>query len=217
MFRIKICGVTRPDQVAPIREAGADAIGLNFYSGSRRCLARDAAENMVAEAGSDLVKVGVFVNSSAQFVGEVFDELRLDLIQLHGDEPPEMLAELDARPVMKAFRLGHDGMRPVVKFLDACRVLQVVPRMVLLDAHVPGEYGGSGTVADWQRITTEKSLLGGMPLILAGGLTSSNVAAAITTVQPFGVDTASGVETAPGIKDLAKVRSFCSAARTAFS
>ncbi len=215
MFRIKICGVTQPDQVGMIREAGADAIGLNFYSLSRRGVSLESAGPIAAAAGSDLMKVGVFVNASAESILKTCDALGLDLVQLHGDEPPQLLAELGGRPVMKAFRFGAAGIQPVVKFLEACRVLEIKLPMVLLDAHVPGEYGGSGEVADWDRIAADRSELGELPLILAGGLTGDNVAAAIAAVQPTGVDTASGVESLPGVKDVGKLQSFCSAARQA--
>ncbi|MEX1224862.1 MAG: phosphoribosylanthranilate isomerase [Pirellulales bacterium] len=214
MFHVKICGVTRADQVAAIRAAGADAIGLNFYADSPRCVSTESAGKITAACG-DLLKVGVFVNHSAASIRERFDALPLDLIQLHGDEPPQLLAELGDRPVMKAFRFGRDGMAPVVKFLETCRVLHSMPRLILLDAHVPGEYGGSGAVADWDRIAADRSELGELPLILAGGLTGDNVAAAIAAVQPTGVDTASGVESLPGVKDVGKLQSFCSAARQA--
>lgn len=216
MFRIKICGITLPEQAAAVQAAGADAIGLNFYSGSRRCVSNAAAREIIA-AADGLLKVGVFVNESAASIRERFDSLGLDLIQLHGDEPPELHAELGGRPVMKAFRFTAEGMAPVVKFLETCRVIQAMPRMILLDAHVRGEYGGSGAVADWDRIAADRSELGALPLILAGGLTGENVVTAIAAVRPTGVDTASGVESSPGVKDVGKLQSFCSAARQALS
>lgn len=211
MFQIKICGVTRASDVAFIRDAGADAIGLNFYPQSKRFVSLEAAKPIAVAAGG-FIKVGVFVNSPAEEVCETFDALSLDLIQLHGDEPPEFLTHLGGRPVLRVFRVGGDGLSPIAKYLDACRVLDVTPVGVLLDAHVPGEYGGSGAVADWARIVAERVLLHELPLILAGGLTGENVGQAITSVRPDGVDTASGVETAPGDKDQAKVKKFCEAA-----
>jgi len=152
MFRAKICGITSPLDAVTAARAGADAIGLNFYRPSPRFVGPDRAAEIVRAVPSGVVKVGVFVNASAQQVRDAFDRLRLDLVQLHGDEPPELLAELEGRPVMRAFRVGPAGLDPAMAYLAECRRLECVPRMVLVDAEVKGVYGGTGQVADWKAL-----------------------------------------------------------------
>jgi phosphoribosylanthranilate isomerase len=217
MFRVKICGITNVADAQAAVEAGADALGLNFYPRSPRFLAPEKAAEIVAAVGRRAVKVGVFVNADAREICETFDRLGLDLIQLHGDEPPEMLPELGERPVVRAVRLGPEGLRPVEEYLARCRALGVVPQAVLVDALVEGLYGGSGKTADWAALGRYPT--GGTlpPLVLAGGLTPENVAEAIRAVRPAAVDTASGVESSPGRKDPARVAAFVRAAREALA
>ena len=140
----------------------------------------------------------------------------LDAVQLHGDEPPEMLDQLRCVPVVRAFRLsGETDMPAVARYLDRCRQLGCLPGAVLLDALRPGQFGGTGQTVDWQSLAGSTSLLSGIPLVLAGGLTADNVAQAVQTLRPDAVDTASGVETRPGEKDETLVRRFVAAARLA--
>jgi len=219
MFRIKICGITNVDDALTAARAGADAVGLNFYPKSRRCIDPEKAGRIAASLPHGIIKVGLFVNADVDDVIRRFDELGLDLIQLHGDEPPAYLARLGARPVMRAFRPGSDGLGPLTRYLADCRRLACAPRLVLIDALVPGQYGGTGQSADWQllaayREQSETSLP--PPLVLAGGLTPGNVAEAVAAVRPAAVDTASGVESSPGRKDPAAVEAFVRAARAAF-
>jgi len=219
MFRIKICGITNVDDALAAARAGADAVGLNFYPKSPRCVDADAADRIIASLPRETVKVGLFVNAPAQEVCRTFDRLGLDLIQLHGDEPPRYLAQLAGRPVMRAFRPGPDGLEPLERYLAHCRRLGCTPRLVLVDALVPGQYGGTGRLADWHLLRTYAGAAKagpGPPLVLAGGLTPGNVAEAIAIVRPAAVDTASGVELGPGRKDPAAVEAFVRAARTAF-
>lgn len=219
MFRIKICGVTSVEDAEAVVRAGADAVGLNFYPKSPRYVALDQARRIVDVLPDGVVKVGVFVNAPGHDVLSVSIILGLDLIQLHGDEPPMFLKELGDRPVMRAFRLGEKGLEPVGWYLAQCRQLGCMPRLTLIDANVKGVYGGSGQVADWQVLKTYRAdrHAGSIPpLVLAGGLTADNVGEAIRTVSPAAVDTASGVETAPGKKDPAAVEAFVRAARRAF-
>jgi phosphoribosylanthranilate isomerase len=176
----------------------------------------ERAQHVAAIVPKGVLKVGLFVNAPAEAICGAYDALGLGLIQLHGDEPPEFLTELGMRPVMRAFRVGNDGLKPVADYLERCRVLGAPPALVLLDAHRDGQYGGTGTKADWDRIANERELLGDVPLVLAGGLTPDNVAQAIYRVRPAAVDTASGVETSPGNKDGDAVRRFVAAARDAF-
>jgi phosphoribosylanthranilate isomerase len=215
MFHVKVCGITRIEDARAAAAAGADAVGLNFYAGSKRCLDAAGAAAIRAELPSGVLPVGVFVNADAAEICRRFDELRLGLIQLHGDEPPEYLAQLGGRPVMRAFRMSLEGWPPIVRYLDECRQLGALPRLVLIDAFHPGQYGGTGQTADWSRLAPWRSHLAGLPLVLAGGLTPENVAAAIEAVQPSAVDTASGVEQSPGIKDAARLTAFVQHARGA--
>ena len=216
MFRIKVCGVTTVEDAVLVAEAGADAVGLNFYPASRRYVSPDIAEANVATLPSGVCKVGHFVNSPASEVAATFDRLRLDLVQLHGDEPPEHLAQLAGRPIMRAFRLGPGGLGPVADYLRRCRDLGCVPALCLFDAFVPGQFGGTGQVADWARLGCYPIEDWHPPLVLAGGLTPDNVAEAIGQVHPLAVDTSSGVESSPGRKDPALVHRLVAAARAAF-
>lgn len=216
MFTIKICGITTVDDARAAAAAGADAVGLNFYGESPRFLPLEQAQHVAAVVPKGVLKVGLFVNAPAEAICGAYDALGLGLIQLHGDEPPEFLAELGRRPVMRAFRVGADGLPPIAEYLRRCGELGTPPAMVLLDAHRAGQFGGTGTPADWDHIADERSLLGDVPLALAGGLTADNVAAAIFRVRPSAVDTASGVETRPGHKDAAAMQRFVAAARAAF-
>ena len=217
LFQIKICGITSVKDARFASLAGADAVGLNFYSQSPRYLELATAEAILAGIPKTVVKVGVFVNASADQMIATADQLGLDFIQLHGDEPPEVLGELAPRQVIRAFRCGDDGFTPIVSYLATCLTQGQVPAAVLLDAHQPGEYGGTGQVIDWSSVAANRQILGTTPVILAGGLTPYNVGEAIHTARPDAVDAASGVESAPGIKDLLQLRAFCSTAKKAFA
>ncbi|HEY4761777.1 MAG TPA: hypothetical protein VIH42_14460, partial [Thermoguttaceae bacterium] len=134
MFRIKICGITNPTDALAVSQAGADAIGLNFYPASPRFIDRDKVRQILEVLPLKIVKTGVFVNAVPKEICQTFDELPLDLIQLHGDEPPDFIAQLGGRPVMKAFRLGSDGLKPIVAYLEQCKKLSSGPKLVLIDA-----------------------------------------------------------------------------------
>ena len=216
MFQVKICGITSVDDALAVAQAGADAIGLNFYPRSPRHVTTDVARDILKALPAGVVKVGLFVDTPADEVCRLFDDLHLDLIQLHGDQPPEFLTHLGGRPVMRAFRVGPDGLRPVAEYLARCRMLAVLPTLVLLDSLVAGAYGGTGQRADWGVAKQYVAEPGVPPLVLAGGLTPENVADAIRTVRPAAVDVASGVESQPGRKDPAAVGAFIQAARAAF-
>jgi phosphoribosylanthranilate isomerase len=139
-------------------------------------------------------------------------------VQLHGDERPEYLSRLPRKvSIVRAYRCGAQGLAPLRVYLDECRSLGRTPDAVLIDADAQGEFGGTGRVADWNRIAEERDLVGGVRLILSGGLTPANVAESIAAVQPDGVDVASGVESAPGRKDAALIQQFVAAARYAFA
>jgi phosphoribosylanthranilate isomerase len=219
MFRIKICGITNVEDAMAVAEAGADAIGLNFYRASPRYVSRDTARQIAAALPAGIVKVGLFVNAAIAEVCEVYDDLRLDLVQLHGDEPPEYVAQLGKRPIMRAFRLGGEGLGPVLAYLDQCRQLAAMPTLVLLDAFTPTTYGGTGQTCDWSLAAqyADRAKKTDMPpLVLAGGLTPLNVAVAIRQVRPAAVDVAGGVESSPGRKDRTAVSRFVQAAKGAW-
>jgi phosphoribosylanthranilate isomerase len=217
LFQIKICGITTVDDAVVAVEAGADAIGLNFWPQSKRRVGADTAREISAKL-RDVVRVGVFVNATADDITRTADAVDLDWIQLHGDEPAELLAQLPGQlKVMRAFRCGEDGLKSASLFLSKCRNLERVPDAVLADADAGAEYGGTGRIANWSQIVSERDQLGGVPMILAGGLTPQNVAEAIAATRPDGVDVASGVESRPGVKDAKLVREFIDAARLGFS
>jgi phosphoribosylanthranilate isomerase len=245
MFRVKICGITSIDDALQAVEAGADAIGLNFSEASPRFVAADLAGEIVAavrqQHDARQVQIfGVFVNATLDDIvwtfreGGLYGVEQAVGIQLHGDEPPELLRDLRQHgigtsedllhtlgyapltPVMRAFRCQSPDLADVNAYLRACQDLGALPQAVLLDAHQPGAYGGTGKTADWQAIASHRERLFELPVVLAGGLTPQNVAEAIATVRPRGVDVASGVESSPGKKDHAKVWAFVAAAIKGF-
>jgi phosphoribosylanthranilate isomerase len=215
MFRVKICGVTEIADALTAAGAGADAIGLNFYSKSRRHCSLDKARPIADALPRHIRKVGVFVNATAETIRAAAAGLQLDAVQLHGDEPPEFLRELRPLAVIKAFRLAND-FSSVAQYLRQCHGLGCLPRMVLVDAHSDSEYGGTGTTGDWKLLKKHRREFAGVPLVLAGGLAPHNVVTAIEEVRPWAVDTASGVEDAPGKKSPEKVRAFVAAALDAY-
>jgi phosphoribosylanthranilate isomerase len=218
MFRVKICGITNLTDGEAAAAAGADALGLNFFRGSKRFVHDDAARQIVEGVPKTVSKVGVFVNHDAREINEIVSWLGLDFVQLHGAEPAGLLTELPASVrIVRAYRVGTEGLAPLASYLDECRALGRVPDAVLLDSQVAGAFGGTGHAIDWSRVAAERSLIGNVPLILAGGLTSENVAAAIAAVRPGAVDVASGVESKTGVKDVDCMRRFISAARDAFA
>ncbi|MCA9235465.1 MAG: phosphoribosylanthranilate isomerase [Planctomycetales bacterium] len=218
MFRVKICGITNVDDALAAIDAGADAIGLNFYAKSPRCVSTDVAREIAAAVGDRALVVGVFVNESPTGMMGVATEVGLAALQLHGDEPPEMLARLPDRPLIHAQRMGAAGLAPIVADLAACRAAGRAPDAVLVDAPAaPGQYGGTGHTLAWHELASEAAALGATPLILAGGLNAANVADAIRAVRPYGVDVASGVESSPGKKDADLVRRFVAAAAAALA
>ncbi len=217
MFHVKICGITRPDDAVAAVQAGADAIGLNFAPPSPRAIDIPLAREIAGAIGSSAIRVGVFVNHDAAAILECASQTPLDAVQLHGDEPAEMLLALKNMPVVKAFRLQGGHLTPITKYLEQCRELRRMPAAVLVDAYSPDARGGTGHAADWEAAGLYRELaLPSLPkLILAGGLNPKNVAMAIGEVRPHGVDTASGVEISPGIKDAQRTAEFISAARRA--
>lgn len=219
MFRIKICGIKTIADAQAAVDAGADAIGLNFYEKSPRYVSTEAAADIAGAMPSGVTLVGVFVNSPAEQMNRVASNAGLHAIQLHGDEPPTLLGELDSsRRIVRARRWSERGLQDIAEDLQAC--LKLGSRRadaVLLDAAVAGQFGGTGSRLPWAEVRDHSQWLGETPLILAGGLNPENVAEAIRTVRPYGVDVASGVESSPGVKDPGKVRAFVEAAHAGFA
>lgn len=199
---VKICGVTSVQDATACVDAGADAIGVNFVRNSPRYCEPAAARRIVEAVGARALVVGVFVDASFDEIEAHKRDTGIGCVQLHGDEPPELLERLLPH--------AYKGLR--VRGATSIQDAQRYPgRYLLLDAYVPGVAGGSGTTFPWA-LATEIARM--RRVALAGGLDPHNVARAVAEVQPYCVDVASGVESAPGRKDLARVRAFVSAAKS---
>ncbi len=201
--RIKICGITRPGDALAAAEAGADAVGLVFYPQSPRYLAAERAVGIRDALPPFVQTVALFVNPDAAQVAQVIGRVRPGLLQFHGDETPAFCAQF-GMPYIKAARV-----RPGVDLLEYLRPFSGAAAW-LLDSHVE-EYGGVGESFDWSLAPQRRE----RPLILSGGLKRGNVAEAIRRVHPWGVDVSSGVESAKGIKDAAKIAAFIEEVRNA--
>lgn len=198
MIHIKICGITSLEDARAAVEAGADYLGFNFYPPSPRVIAPERCAEITAVLEREhpqVRRVGVFVNMPVEDVQAILTSCDLHLAQLHGDETPEILAACEGR-AFKAFR----GVPA-----DVTGFARSQAPALLVDAAVKGAYGGTGVTADW---SAAAALARQHALLLAGGLTAENVAAAVRQVQPWGLDAASGVESAPGKKDAAKMKAF---------
>ncbi|MCD5972902.1 N-anthranilate isomerase [Pseudomonas savastanoi pv. glycinea] len=198
--RSKICGITRIEDALAAVEAGADAIGFVFYAKSPRAVSVQQARAIIAALPPFISTVGLFVNASRCELNETLDAVPLDMLQFHGDETPEQCDGYH-RPFIKALRVqaGDD-------IAASCRLYSRASG-ILLDTFVAGVPGGTGETFDWALIPNSLE----KPIILAGGLTSANVAQAITQVRPYAVDVSGGVEKSKGIKDHDKIRAFMSA------
>lgn len=199
MVRVKICGLTNSADAQLCAKLGAHAIGLNFYPESPRAVSPFTAEKIIRELPPFVSTVGIFVNWAPKAVIALSQALRLDFAQLHGDETPQVVAEVATKiAVIKALRVGpEDGLPRLAKYRAASAFL--------LDADKVGEFGGTGETTNW--VLAHKASLSHR-IILAGGLSPLNVAEAITAVRPYAVDVASGVESRPGKKDPGKLRAF---------
>ena len=209
--RVKVCGLTSVADALMCASAGADWIGLNFHAPSPRRIDLVLAAEIIAALPPTAHAVGLFVDRPASEIAQVTDHLGLRIVQLHGEEPPEALQALIGLQVIRAFRLGsRESVREMSRYLRTAAELGRPPDAVLVDAYVPAQAGGTGrTIAD--------DVLDALPplprLILAGGLNAENVAAHVARVRPWMVDVASGVESAPGRKDPARVAAFVRAAK----
>ncbi|SMF16240.1 phosphoribosylanthranilate isomerase [Pseudogulbenkiania subflava] len=200
--RVKICGITRPEDGVEAARLGADAIGLVFYEKSPRNVSLEQARTIVRALPPFVSVVALFVNPDETFVRRVLDACPVDILQFHGEESPAFCRSF-SRPYLKAVRVrpGVDLLEWAAAYHDA--------RGLLADAFVEGAHGGTGAVFDWTLLPPGLPL----PLILSGGLTPDNVQQAVAKVHPAAVDVSSGVESSKGIKDAAKMAAFISGAR----
>lgn len=196
--RVKICGITTAADAALAVHAGADAIGLIFHAKSPRNIDLQQAQAIKASLPPFVASVAVFRNASEELVSTVAKQLQPTYLQFHGDEPPAFCRQFDT-PFIKAVPMGDEATDVDVFARDFSQA-----SALLLDSHGGEQTAGQGKVFDWQRVPESSSL----PLILAGGLSGENVAAAIDATQPYAVDVASGVEQEPGRKSLARINEF---------
>jgi phosphoribosylanthranilate isomerase len=207
--RVKICGLREPDKAAAIARCGADAIGLVFAD-SPRWVSPEQARAVTDVLPPFVATVGVFVNATPTIMNRAAEKARLQYLQLHGEESPDIVEHLD-RPVIKAFRVRDEGwLSEVRNWLSAVRTPSRVAA-VLLDAYKAGAHGGTGERFNWEWVGDARmagALAGLPPVILSGGLDEANVITAIQVVQPWAVDVSSGAESAPGVKDVAKANRF---------
>jgi phosphoribosylanthranilate isomerase len=206
MILVKICGITNWPDAKAACDAGANMLGFNFYEKSLRRVSTVEAATMRAKLPAGVEPVGLFVNAKPSEIASLHAFVRFNAAQLHGDESPSIVSEVGRTvPVIKAFRVAADfPLSTLDRFHDAFAFL--------LDGSRGGQYGGTGTAADWN---VARRAASSHRIVLAGGLTPENVAAAIRAVRPYAVDVASGVETKPGKKDQAKVRAFIEEVRRA--
>jgi phosphoribosylanthranilate isomerase len=199
MVRVKICGITKPEDAKLAAELGAHAIGLNFHAESPRCLTPFAASELIRRLPPFIALVGIFVNWSETPIVALCQALRLSIAQLHGDESAQVVERVARRlPVIKALRVMQGSATPDFASYRGASAF-------LLDSAVSGQYGGTGATGNWHLART---VAHSHRIILAGGLTPENVGEAIRIVRPYAVDVASGVESRPGKKDPAKLQAF---------
>lgn len=201
--RIKICGITRIEDALAAASAGADAIGLVFYSKSPRAVSIAQAKAICAELPPFITVVALFVDAKHADIDEILRSVPVDVLQFHGNETPDQCDKY-GKPYIKAIRMRHDAdlLAAVTQFHSA--------QGVLVDSYHPEEAGGTGETFDWTRVPADLEI----PVILAGGLTPENVAMAIKQLHPYAVDVSSGVEKSKGVKDVEKIHAFVTAVNT---
>jgi len=203
VVRVKICGITRLEDALVACEAGADALGFVFYEPSPRYIRPRRVREIVYSLPPFVTPVGVFVNKNAEDVNRIVAESGVTLVQLHGEEPPDLVPQLTA-PALKAVRVRGEE--------DLATLRQYQVQAYLLDSHVPGKYGGTGISFQWELAVKAKAH---GRIILSGGITVENVYEALRTVAPFGLDVSTGVEVSPGIKDHGKMKMLLQKVREA--
>jgi phosphoribosylanthranilate isomerase len=206
-LRIKICGITNVEDAVLAAELGADAVGLNFHPGSPRSIDLAQAPGILQELPLFTQAVGVFVNRRLHEMAGALQSLpRIRTMQWHGDVDQREVGVVAPYALVAAFPVRDaSSLDNISRYLEGCRSLGQMPAAILVDAHVPGQHGGTGRQAPWSLLAGFRP---GVPLILAGGLTPENVADAVRTVRPYAVDVASGVEENPRKKDADKMRHF---------
>jgi phosphoribosylanthranilate isomerase len=208
MAKIKICGITKEDDASLAMSLGADYLGFNFYKESPRKVSPKMVDEIMGKLPPFIIPVGVFVDEDPKEIGKVIKRSAIKMLQLHGNETPEYckaIKQACGLPVIKGFRVADDTIIETIKpYLD-------VIDYILLDTFVEGEPGGTGKTFNWDIALKVKEL--GKPMFLAGGLTPDNIGEAVEKVNPFAVDTASGVERLPRRKDYDKMKAFIRAAK----
>ena len=195
--RVKICGITRVEDALAAVNAGVDAIGLVFYAPSPRCVTIAQAQQIVAALPPFVSVVALFVNALTAEIETILAQVRIDIVQFHGDETPAQCQQINL-PYYKAIRVKTESnlLQYAVEFESA--------KALLLDTYTEAAFGGTGHVFDWNLIPKNMT----KPVILAGGLVPENVALAIRQVRPYAVDVSGGVEQSKGVKDTAKIAAF---------
>jgi phosphoribosylanthranilate isomerase len=193
---VKICGITRVQDADLAVELGATALGFIFWPASPRFIAPNDAREIVQRLSAKVTTVGVFVNEPVELVRQIMDVAGLDVAQLHGAESPEYCRQLRPAPI-KALAMKNGDFLTVGAFDPDV--------LILLDTHDPARHGGTGRTVDWK---AARKVAVARPTILSGGLNAGNVGVAIESVEPYGIDVSSGVESSPGVKDAARLRSF---------
>jgi phosphoribosylanthranilate isomerase len=220
--RLKYCGLTRSADVLAAIELGADAIGINFVETSPRCVSEVTARELVSAMDGKALAVGVFVNESIDRVAEIVDSSGIQAIQLHGDEPTSWMINAGDHPLLATIPIlrsipwrGIQTDHALVQ--DWVNVGHRNLLAFLVDAFVPNQRGGTGHTVRWELLAPRPAVFGKVPILLAGGIKPDNVADAIRQARPDGIDVASGIETAPGIKDAEKMRAVAAVVKSALS
>ena len=201
--RIKFCGMTNQQDVQRAIELGIDAVGFVFVSDSPRYVTLEQAQKIIEKVPPFIIKVGLFMNSEREYIHSVLKNIRLDLLQFHGEESEDFCLQFQC-PYLKAV-----PMRSILSLSDYCKNYPSAVGFVL-DSHAEGQMGGSGEAFEWSQIPKNHD----KPMILAGGLTPENVAEAIRSAHPYAVDVSSGIEASKGIKDLVKMEHFIKEVRS---
>jgi phosphoribosylanthranilate isomerase len=193
---VKICGITRPQDAALAAGLGASALGLVFWPSSPRKVSVEAAKAIAADIPAGVLKVGVFVNQPVEDVARIMDDVGLDVAQLHGHESPEYCQSLGGK-IFKAVGMADNGSVSIEDFGSDI--------VLLVDAYDAARFGGTGKTVNWD---SAREIAATRRTILAGGLNAANIKLAVRSVRPYGVDVSSGVESAPGVKDPNRLRTF---------
>ncbi|QDU77249.1 N-(5'-phosphoribosyl)anthranilate isomerase [Bremerella volcania] len=214
IFRIKICGLSDFENAVAVSHSGADAIGLNFFSQSKRCVDLDTAVKIANTVRGEVQIIGLFVNAAPSEIEQTHQQVGFNWIQLHGDESVEFAQAVHQSTGVPILAASRGSLIRWATLPDDFH-----PQALLMDAAVPGSFGGTGHLSNWDLAATWRTMPHLKHLVLAGGLTPENVSEAIRAVQPSAVDVAGGVEVSgqPGVKDLTKVEAFVTAARKAFA